>query len=313
MRISCIDIGTNTVLLLVADIDENGIIHPVEELQRIPRLGKDVDGRNMIHVASFDRVAWIVNEYKNLSNQLGAAKILAAATSAVRDASNRDEFIEYIRSATGLTVEVLPGDEEALWTYRGAVSGVPKTSRPLVVLDIGGGSTEVSFPYSTSHNGGERLQRYSFQIGSVRLTERYFKHHPPTAAEIESAVQLIREEFSQVRNPGFEQYRLVAVAGTATTLACLAQQLREFDVSRVSGYTIEYNVVEEWTVKLARMSPQQVLSLSGATEGRSDILAAGVLILNESMKHFGFRTVIVSERGLRFGLVLREWERTVQK
>ncbi len=313
MKIASIDIGTNTVLLLVADIDDNGSITVIEHQQRLPRLGKGVDSKNIIHISAFDRVAWIINEYKNLSAQLGAETILACATSAVRDASNKDEFISFIRSTTGIDVEVLSGDEEALLTYRGAISGLHTSERPIAVLDIGGGSTEITFPLPDAHNGHAQLQRYSFQLGSVRLTERFFKHQPPTSSELESTVQLILEELSQVRNPGFENYQLVAVAGTATTLACLDQQLPEFDVEKVSGYVIDRQRVEGWCIKLCQMTPPQIRSLSDTTQGREDILTAGVVILNEFMKLFRFQSVIVSERGLRYGMIIRDWERTTKR
>src|SRR5260221_4496878 len=112
MRIASIDIGTNTLLLLIADIDSSGEIKPVEELQRMPRLGKDVDSKNMIQVSAFDRVAWILNEFKNLSTQMGASRIVACATSAVRDAANRDDFVRHVKSTTGIDVEVISGSEE---------------------------------------------------------------------------------------------------------------------------------------------------------------------------------------------------------
>lgn len=325
MRIASIDIGTNTVLLLVADVDENGTIHLVEHQQRLPRLGKDVDKNGRIHVSAFDRVAWIVNEYKNFSVQLGAQKIIACATSAVRDASNRDEFISFIKSATGISVEVLSGNDEGLLTYNGALSGLQNLNKPVCVIDIGGGSTEITFPDGSrriqpSNGNQERnlkvattaisaLQRYSLQVGSVRITERFFKHTPPLDSEIQSTIQFMIEEFAQVRNPGFSSYQLVAVAGTATTLACLDQGLDEFEIEKVSGYKMSREKVIQWAIKLSTMTPEQIRSLSNTTDGRADILTAGVLILNEAMKHFGFESVIVSERGLRYGMIIREWEK----
>ena len=309
MKITSIDIGTNTVLLLIADVDANGIIHPLEHEQRLPRLGKDVDQRKIISTSAFDRISWILNEYKNVAKQRRADKLVAAATSAVRDAANREEFLSYLYSTTGIQVDVLSGDEEALWTYKGVMSGFSGLTKPAVVLDIGGGSTEISFPNPRDHNGKTRLQRYSFQLGSVRLTERYFKHSPPLPAEIENTQVVMLEEFSQVRNPGFGDYHLIGVAGTATTLACIDQNLQEFDIQKVSGYRISRETVAQWMMKLSLMDSKSIQALSTTTEGRADILTAGVLILHEFMRHFGFHSIIMSERGLRYGLIIREWEK----
>lgn len=309
MIISSIDVGTNTVLLLIAEVDTHGTIHPLEHQQRFPRLGRKVDSGLVIDIPAFDRVAWILKEYQNLSKQFHAVKIIAGATSAVRDATNKDEFLSYIHKETGIDVELISGEEEALLTYKGAVSGFHSSS-VFAVLDIGGGSTEFSYPEPGSHNGGTKLNRYSLQIGAVRLTERFFKHNPPHPAEIESAKELIIEELAQIRNPGFHETTLVGVAGSVTTLACLEQNLREFQVDKVSGFTLSTERIAFWNSRLQSMNADEIRSLSSATEGRSDILTAGVLILGEVMKHFRFPGILVSERGLRYGMTLREWERS---
>lgn len=303
MRLASIDIGTNTVLLLVGDVDNQGNIKPLAFEQRLPRLGKDVDKSRVIQIAAFDKIAWILSEYKNLAKQLRAERIVACATSAVRDASNKDDFLSYVKSVTGIDVEVLSGEDEALWTYRGAVSGFPEIADRAVVIDIGGGSTEISF-YSEG-----RLQRYSFQLGSVRITERYFKHNPPTQEEIDEAVNFVRCEFAPLKKHDFSGCTLVAVAGTATTLACLDQHLTDFEVVKVSGYEMGRERVGKWFRQLSTLSPAEIRSLSNTTEGRSDILTAGALTLFECMTQLRFENVLVSERGLRYGMALREWEK----
>jgi exopolyphosphatase/guanosine-5'-triphosphate,3'-diphosphate pyrophosphatase len=186
MIVAAIDIGTNTLLLLVAEIDEHGTMRQLEHQQRLPRLGKDVDRTGAIGASAFDRIAWIVQEYKHLAQQLHADRIVACATSAVRDASNRDEFRDFLEKNTGIAVEILSGDEEAVLAYRGALSGI-KRAGPFVVVDIGGGSTQLIYQQPGGGNGNAVLHRFSLQIGAVRLTERNFKHDPPLPAEIESA------------------------------------------------------------------------------------------------------------------------------
>lgn len=308
MRCAIVDIGTNTMLLLIADVDSKGRVTPICHEQRIPRLGRDVDRSGLLQSEAIERSIPVLQDYQQRAKELNAECFVACATSAVRDALNRSDFLDRVQKTCGVHVEVLSGEDEAMWTYRGAVSGLPHSARKRAVIDIGGGSTEFSFPPPDAVNGDKRLHRYSFELGCVRLTERYYKHSPPFSTEIQSAAQFIAEEFSQVRNPGFGNYELVGVAGTATTLACLNLKLEEFELEKVSGHRLEQSDVSRWSARLHTMTPAQVASLSRATEGRADILACGALILNETMGHFGFTSVTVSERGLRYGLALREWE-----
>ncbi len=310
MIFSGIDVGTNTVLLLIAEVDHHGVITALEQQQRIPRLGKDVDARNEISIPAFDRIAWILNEYRAISQQLNATRILACATSAVRDASNKHEFLGYLRKVTGIDVEVLTGEGEALLTYEGALSGLDRTSHEYAVLDVGGGSTELTYPAPHARSGPSPLNRYSFQIGSVRISERFFKHDPPLEEEIDGAREFIRGELARVQHPDLQGFRLVGVAGTATTLACLDQGLSEFDLTKVSGYEIPSDRLATWLLKLQSMPSDELRRLSRATEGREDILTAGVLVMNEVVRLFGFRKLLVSERGLRYGLIAREWQRS---
>ncbi len=303
MRVASIDIGTNAVLLLIADIDDNGAIKPVEHRQRFPRLGKEVDNKYIISPSAFETVANVLNEYKNLSQKYEVGNIVACATSAVRDSSNKNEFIKHLKEITGIDVEVISGEDEALISYKGAISGLTKQSKRTVVLDIGGGSTEISFKRDNV------FIFHSLQIGAVRLTERYFKHNPPTDEEIQLTNAAILSEFLRVGVIDFSSYIFVGVAGTVTTLACLDQNLIEFDVNRVSGYKLTYECVDGWSNKFISMTSLQIRSLSNTTEGRADILPAGVLILLNFMKHFNFKEILVSERGLRYGMAFREWEK----
>lgn len=305
MRIAAIDIGTNTVLLLIADVDEHGTIHPLEHQQRLPRLGRDVDQNRTINIGAFDKITWILNEYKNLAQQFKADRIIACGTSAIRDAANREEFLRYILSLTGIEIEVLSGEDEALWTFRGAVSGFPNLRLSAVVIDVGGGSTEVSYLGGNQ----DHLTRKSVQIGSVRLTERYFKHNPPTKEETAAATEAIADALRLFDPQDLMGRVLIGVAGTVTTLAALDQGLKEFDIEKVSGYRLHRERVEFWLQRLLSMTTAEIRSLSNTTEGRADILPAGVLILAEFMRRFQFNEILVSERGLRYGLVLREWER----
>ncbi len=304
MNVAVIDIGTNTVLLLVASIDAHGHISPLMYEQRVPRLGKGVDESRRLHPEAMERVVIALDEYRKMINTLQVNATVVCGTSAVRDATNKDEFIALVKERVGLEVEVLSGDDEALWTYRGSISGVPGIERATVV-DIGGGSTEITVGNTTSIS-----EKTSLDIGSVRITERFFKHDPPTHPELEKAIEIIEDELAKAGRFGFQGTTLIGVAGTATALAILDQDLKEFNIKAVSGYTLKLDNVYGLLRMLRSLSSEKILNLSRVMEGRADIITAGVLILREVMAHFKFKEMIVSERGVRYGLALREWERT---
>lgn len=306
MTIATIDIGTNTVLLLVAQADGAGTITPLVYEQRVPRLGKGVDAARNLQPDAMNRVMEVLREYTSIMARHSPDKTVVAATSAVRDAHNRAELINLVKREAGLDIEVLSGKEEALWTYRGAISGVPDLERA-TVLDIGGGSTEITVGDRTriSHT-------ISLDIGSVRLTERFFKHDPPTHPELEAAITSVEDELARPRGFDFRGTRLIGVAGTATALAMLAQDLREFSIHAIINYRLTYDHINTLFRTLRSMRSSDILALSTVMEGRSDIIIAGSLILREVMAHYKFSEMIVSERGVRYGLAIREWIRSQQ-
>jgi exopolyphosphatase/guanosine-5'-triphosphate,3'-diphosphate pyrophosphatase len=302
MIAASIDIGTNTVLLLVARVDEAGTITTMQYEQRIPRLGRGVDTHRRLHPQSMARVVEVLAEYKGLMSRHSPDCIVVTGTSAVRDAENRAEFAEMIRDRTGLRLEVLSGADEAIWTYRGALSGIPAPGRAAVV-DIGGGSTEITI--------GEReyiTESTSIDIGSVRLTERFFRHDPPTPHERNQAESHVRESLLPLTRSE-SGTTFVAVAGTATTLALLDQERADFDVNAVTNYVLTLGRIEALYERLQTMSSSDIRRLSHVMEGRSDVITAGALILRAIMQWAGSNAAMVSERGLRYGIVLREWER----
>ena len=305
MRIAAIDIGTNTVLLLVADIGSGGDLRPVAHQQRFPRLGQGVDRSGHIPPEAFERLVAVINEYTAIARTLSVERIVACATSAVRDAANREELLARLGARTGIIPEVLSGEDEALLTFRGAVSGLPGLEGPAAVIDVGGGSTEITYRPA---DGGKALHRVSVQVGSLRLTERFFMHDPPEISEVRNAREFINAEGSKFGRDELKGIPLVGVAGTATTLACLDQGLKEFEVGKVRGYILSRERIGEWGRKLSGLTAREIRALSSATEGRADILAAGALILHGFMHHLGSEAMTVSERGLRYGMALREWD-----
>jgi exopolyphosphatase / guanosine-5'-triphosphate,3'-diphosphate pyrophosphatase len=302
MDIAVIDIGTNTAMLLLAHI-ENGRVTPLHQEQRTPRLGAGVDSSGFLSPDAIDRVLKVLHEYKSLCQHYSLASVLVAGTSAVRDARNRNELAAVIKKVMGVDLEVLSGEEEAIWTYRGAVSGLESGSQT-TVIDIGGGSTEI-----TTGSGRDIAHRLSLQLGSVRLTERFLRHQPPTEGELIRAVEYIRGELRPLDRSVWTNSLAVGVAGTATSLAILAQDLPDFSSQAVAGYTLTRPTVERLYGVLRRMTSPDIQRQSAVMDGRSDIITAGTLLLLEIMEYCNFERVIVSERGIRFGLALREWER----
>ncbi|MBI5214336.1 MAG: Ppx/GppA family phosphatase [Ignavibacteriae bacterium] len=307
MRIASIDIGTNTILLLVAEIRNNGELHALHHEQRFPRIGKSVNENRFLQQHAFDDATEILLKYKEIAERFAVDKIVACATSAVRDSQNQKEFVEYLHHKTEIYPEILSGDDEAILTYKGAVSGLPKISLPYLVIDIGGGSTEISYQKTTSLP--HRLFHHSLDIGSVRITERYFHRDPPLVIEIIGAKMFIENRFHHLQNQLPEEFELVGVAGTVTTLACLDQHMLEFHAEKIRGLRMSTNSIQNWKDKLLCYSSTEIHSLSRATEGREDILSAGALILFEFMRFSKSKSIVVSERGLRYGLALREWEK----
>jgi exopolyphosphatase / guanosine-5'-triphosphate,3'-diphosphate pyrophosphatase len=305
MRLASIDIGTNTVLLLIADVDAEGTVAPLVSEQRIPRLGKGVDAARHLAPDSMQRVVDVLQEYRPMLDGYSPERVAVCATSAVRDAANRAEFLALVKAETGFEVEVMSGDEEARWTYRGAVSGLPHLAEA-AVLDIGGGSTELIL-------GDARTPRrsISMDIGAVRLTERFLRSDPPTGDELSAATREVRSHLEQTRSFDARGHTLVAVAGTPTSLAILAQGLPRFSAEAVTNYRLSLERIGELLASLGAMRVAEIRQLSEVMEGRADVIVAGALIMLEIMRMHGLDEAIVSDRGVRYGIVIREWERTL--
>ena len=300
-----VDIGTNTVLLLVADVTASGRISTLEYQQRVPRLGRGVDEHSLLRQDSMERVIGVLLEYRSVMAKHHPDVMAVCGTSAVRDAANKEEFAALIKGRTGFELEILSGEEEALWTYRGAISGIEHLANATVV-DIGGGSTELT--RGTAH---EIIASTSLNIGSVRLTERLMPHDPPLPEEISTVRAAVSVSLASLP-PSVRQHSgtVVGVAGTATTLALLAQGVQKFDIRAVSGVTLGRDAISALVSRLQKMSSGDILRMAEYMEGRNDIITAGAIILEEVMMSLGAEEIIVSERGVRYGIVVREWEKS---
>jgi exopolyphosphatase/guanosine-5'-triphosphate,3'-diphosphate pyrophosphatase len=301
-RVACIDIGTNTALLLIADLEpESGVILPLYHKQTIVRLGQNVDAEKNIDPEAFRRLLDCLRDYRAISMEQECDEIAAAGTSALRDAANRAAVIREAAEETGIAIECISGSEEAELTFFGAVAGMHDIPEPFTVIDIGGGSTEISMG---SLSGVTRS--VSLDIGSVRLTERFFTSLPPSAHEIEQATLCVNNALSSGITPFFaSRENVYGVAGTLTSIAQLAQGLKHFDALKVHNYTLSFGQVHAMLEMLKQSSLQEIIGL-GVPEGRADVITTGTLILHQFMRMLGIPEIRVSIQGLRFGLAQRE-------
>ncbi len=299
MRYASIDIGTNTILMLIGDIDETLSLTPIKDYYSVPRLGKSVSTAKKLSRESIERATGILSGYRDMANQYGVDKIVASATSAVRDAENRDEFVATVREACGIDVEVIEGRAEARLGFLGALSSETDKSKRSLVVDIGGGSTEFSFGAGTEPS----LCR-SLNVGAVRITEMFFKHSPPLEEELRIATGFVDDALSGFPFSDIRPQRVFAVAGTPTTLALIYQKRYEFDPDAVNNYRMSAQALEEIFLLLKKKSPQEIKQLTRAAEGREDVLLAGALILLESLRLAGAGEFLATDRGLRHGYLL---------
>lgn len=300
MRIASIDIGTNTILLLIADVEQGAIVKVVHDQQVIARLGKGVDADRRINEETILRAEGSLKEYRSVCDTFAVERICAVGTSALRDAANREEFLDRIERSTGIRIEVLSGDEEAQWTYRGGISEFIGRAERYSVIDIGGGSTEIII-------GDARgiTAKTSIDIGAVRLTERILKDSPPETAAILEAHAFIASLMPPLVKDIAATFS-VGVAGTVTTLAALHQRLPEYQSEKVSGYSLSFEDIGAMFGLLKDRSVSQIVAFPQISPGRADILLAGIMVLMGYMEAAGLRRITVSDRGLRYGVLLRE-------
>jgi exopolyphosphatase / guanosine-5'-triphosphate,3'-diphosphate pyrophosphatase len=303
MPIAILDSGTNTVLLLVAEKDAEGSIHVLCDDHAIARLGEGVDRDRNISEEAYQRFLAVLREHIVTARSLHCERIVAVATSAMRDAENRDEIIRRTKNDTGIDIKILSGEDESRWTYNGALLGMTfESNHPVAVVDIGGGSTEISI------GDGKHFERgISIDIGAVRITERYFSTSPITKEAAENAQAFIRTSLKTNLPDPMHPAELVAVAGTATTLAAMHQDLPKFVAASVHNYRLRMQAVTQLLDVQLKVDAETLLRhFPAINKARADILPAGTLILAEVMDYLGIDAVRVSTQGLRYGIALRE-------
>ena len=283
--VAVIDIGTNTTRLLVAERDGDGDIVELERRTIITRLGQGVDASGRLADEAMDRVAEAIASYREIIDRVGAERVVAVATSAMRDAENGPEFRDYLKSRFGVDARTISGDEEARLTFLGATAG-RNDDRNTVVIDIGGGSTE----YVVGRAGEDPTFHTSTQMGSVRFTERFLKSDPPAQRELQDLAEEVR-----VMVPEISAEHAIAVAGTATSLAAID------GAEEVHGYRLNLGACERITAMLAGMPLEDRRNVKGLHPDRAPTIVAGAVILTESVRTLDLGEVEISDRDILHG------------
>lgn len=301
MLLAGIDIGTLTCRLLIGRVSGEGRLIEVHSDRRILRLGEGVDRDHLLRPAAVARVVETLRDWRAVINRHQVEGQIAVATSAVRNARNREEFLGRVKQEVGFDVEIISGEEEARRTLLGIRSGLPGGVSGMLGLDIGGGSTEFMLD-----RPGHAPVIHSVEIGVVRLTERLLRSDPPTADEIQTARELIMKETEQARAMLGELggVTLVGTAGSITTLAAMAQKLPAYEPARIHNYRLSLETIRGLERELLGRTKAQRREMPGLEAGREDVVVAGTLILRGVMETLGFTEGLVSDVGLREGILL---------
>jgi exopolyphosphatase / guanosine-5'-triphosphate,3'-diphosphate pyrophosphatase len=298
MNYGAIDIGTNAVLLLIADT--NGRFREVLDLSTITRLGEGLTRTGRLIPAAMERTVKALEKYRDLLDAHQAHLVACYGTSAVREAENRQEFLTQAKERAGFDVSVFSEYEEAFYTYLSVKHDPRIKGEDLAIVDIGGGSTEIA------RATRERFLDYvSVPVGTVKLTEMFIEHDPPLREELESLRRFVRDRLPR-QDDG--ERTIVGMAGTMTTLAAMILGLEKFDKDRIHGFTVPVAVLDEWIGRLGSMPVSERRTLPGMEPGREDLLLQGMILMREIVASFRGTEFVVSTYGARYGIIYEERE-----
>jgi exopolyphosphatase/guanosine-5'-triphosphate,3'-diphosphate pyrophosphatase len=299
MRVAAIDIGTNSVLLLIAERGADGHVKALFERSTITRLGEGVDRSRSLAPDAIARTLACLRRDAQVAGEFAVDGRVAVATSAVRDACGADAFLDAAGQVIGVRPDVIDGPTEARLTHAGALAGL-SLQGPVGVFDVGGGSTEIV----TEFGDRQDVEALSRDIGAVRMTERHIVSDPPSAQELEAIRADVRLHLARVPNsPGPVAW--VGIGGTVTTLCAMELAMTRYDGARVHGYPLRASAVRDWVRKLSGMDVAARRALPGLEPARADVIIAGAIIVEELLGWAGVQSLTVSDRGVRWGLALR--------
>lgn len=295
MRVAALDLGTNTFLCLIAEVSDGHIKNIIFDAAQVVRLGQEVHSTRRLHPSAIERADACLSEYGKVIRSFGVDRVIACATSAARDVKNPETLLQ-VGARHEIPIFVISGEREAELSFRGTVDA--KDRRRTLVIDIGGGSTEFILG-----NGSGILDKRSLDVGSVRLTELFVTQHPISERELEKMKEYLNASLDEIKSWALENQpeRVVAVAGTATTLATLDLG-KAFASELVDGYRLKEKNISDWARKLSALPVSSRQQLPGMDAKRADVIPAGALILARSCQALNIESLEVSVRGLRFGI-----------
>jgi exopolyphosphatase/guanosine-5'-triphosphate,3'-diphosphate pyrophosphatase len=310
--VAAVDCGTNSTRLLVAERNADGSVRTLERLMRITRLGRGVDATGELEPDAVERTVEVLREYREVMDRLGVApdsgSVRMTATSAARDAANREDFFTAAEAALGVRPELISGTEEAELSFRGATAELDAERGPFLVVDIGGGSTE--FSYGTTRSEAA----ISLDMGCVRLTEKFLLHDPPLPEELSNCLQVVEVYLDDVARaiPDLDHVRtFVGLAGTVSTTAAVEIGLHEYDRDRIHHFRLTKPAVEDVFRTLATETIEERKDNPGMEAQRADVIVGGLCVLVGLMRRFGFHECLVSEADILDGLAMSVLDRTV--
>jgi exopolyphosphatase / guanosine-5'-triphosphate,3'-diphosphate pyrophosphatase len=307
-RFAFIDVGTNTILCLIAELKNDGSFDVLDDLAEITRLGQGVHQTGRISPEGEARSLQVLQSYLERCRLLGVTDIRAVGTSALRDARNSAEIRARFKAQLGFEVRVISGDQEAAYAFLAVQKGLPSVARELLVIDVGGGSTEL-----IRGNGAGVSQAVSLNIGSVRLTEQFVHSDPVQKAECEKMMVAIERELAPVTDQWIKEgsrLTLVGIAGTFTTLAAVEKKLVRYAHGEVHGSSLTLSEVRRQVALFQGKTIAERRAIPGLEPKRADVILAGAYLIERIMTLFHAERVIVSDQGVRYGLLhesVKEW------
>jgi len=300
MLLASMDIGTNSVKLLVAEVEDQQIKNVLLDYPVITRLGEGLDKNHEILPEAMDRTLQVISDYQNRAKQLGVEDIIAISTSAMREAKNRDVFVQKVMDQTGVNLQVITGDEEAEIAFMGVCSDSELQSKNAIIVDVGGGSTEFVIGQD-----GRIENKFSVNVGCVRLTEEFIHSDPVDPADLQSIIQhVISALYPHLSKISAVDRDLIGIGGTITSIAAIHQNMEGYALSDIHKYVLQKDQVLRILMHLRRMTLEERRNVPGLSPQRADVIIAGIAIFSTIMEILRIQEIVVSARGLRYGAIL---------